>query len=389
MPGVRLIIHGKWLQQSAPGAVSLRCLPIGNSVKLPAWKVLDLRIPEEQRRFMPNRQRGFTLVELLVVIAIIGVLIALLLPAVQAAREAARRNTCVNNLKQITLALSNHEGIAGHYPASFKLDVGQTLSTNNGSWSIQARLLPFLEQGAAFSQIDFTLPWDDSINRASGVPTLRVPTYICPSEANDQVRFKSGEEFVYPHTYGGNFGQWLVHNPADFSQKGDGVFFVNSDLRVAQVSDGLSNTLAFAEVKAFTPYIRNTPDPGPQVPDEPNQLPMSGQLKLGSDTNSNTGHTEWPDGRVHHSGFTTVFTPNSVVRFENDGLVYDIDVNTQKEGNSATQPSYAAITSRSYHPGGVNVSLLDGSAHFVADNIDREIWRAFSTREGNEVTDSI
>ena len=177
---------------------------------------------------MLRRQRGFTLVELLVVIAIIGILVALLLPAVQSAREVARRNSCVNNLKQIALALSNHEGIAGHYPASFKLDVGQTLSTNNGSWSIQARLLPFLEQASAFSQIHFSLPWDATENRASGVPTLRVPVYLCPSEANDQVRVKNGEESVYPHTYGGNFGRWLVHDPGDFSNKGDGVFFVNS-----------------------------------------------------------------------------------------------------------------------------------------------------------------
>ena len=144
---------------------------------------------------MPRRPSAFTLVELLVVIAIIGILVALLLPAVQAARESARRNSCANHLKQITLALSNYEAIAGSYPASFRLNPGQTLSTNNGSWSIQARLLPFLEQGAAFAQIDFKLPWDDPKNRAIGVPTLRIPAYICPSEANDQVRLKNGNEF--------------------------------------------------------------------------------------------------------------------------------------------------------------------------------------------------
>ncbi len=322
------------------------------------------------------------------VIAIIGVLVALLLPAVQAAREAARRNSCVNNLKQITLALTNHESIAGNYPASFEIVPGNTLKTNNGSWSIQARLLPFLEEGAAFATIDFDLPWDKGANKTGGVPTRRIPMYLCPSEANDTVRLSdTGAPKVYPHTYGGNFGQWLVYDPTDSSNTGDGVFAVNVRLRAAQVQDGLSNTLAFAEVKAFTPYIRNTAtNPGSAIPDEANQLPTDGSKKLGSDTNSNTGHTEWPDGRVHHSGFTTVFTPNTFVRFEDVGLVFDIDVNSQKEGNSGTQPTYAAITARSYHPGGVNVALLDGSVHFAAEDIQRVVWRAMSTRDGGEIS---
>jgi prepilin-type N-terminal cleavage/methylation domain-containing protein/prepilin-type processing-associated H-X9-DG protein len=334
---------------------------------------------------MVSSKNGFTLVELLVVIAIIGILVALLLPAIQAAREAARRNGCVNNLKQLTLALSNHEAIARKYPASFDISPGETLTTNNGAWSIQARLLPFLEEGSAFAQIDFELPWDAPENRTSGVPTLRVPIYMCLSEVNDVVRTKNGDAWVYPHNYGGNFGRWLVFDPQDSSSTGDGVFYVNSNLRAAQVTDGLSNTLAFAEVKAFTSYIRNTEDPGPAIPNEANHLPTTGELKLGPDTNSNTGHTEWPDGRVHHSGFTSVFTPNTTVPFEHDGQIYDIDVNSQKEGNSASQPTYAAITSRSYHPGGVNAAMLDGSVHFVDDDIELVVWRAASTRSGGEI----
>jgi prepilin-type N-terminal cleavage/methylation domain-containing protein/prepilin-type processing-associated H-X9-DG protein len=337
---------------------------------------------------MRAARTAFTLVELLVVIAIIGILIALLLPAVQAARESSRRSACANNLKQIALALANHEAIAGRYPSSFTITPGQALATNNGSWSIQARLLPFLEGGAAFSQIQFDLPWDDPANQNSGVPTLRIPAYQCPSEVNDLARTKNGEAYVYPHNYGGNFGRWFVYDPRDRSATGDGVFYVNSRLRSARVEDGLSKTLAFAEVKAFTPYIRNTANPGPAIPDTAADLPTAGQLKLGAETNDNTGHTEWPDGCVHHSGITTVFTPNAVVPFDNNGQTFDIDVNSRKEGSSAAEPTYAAITARSYHPGGVNTARLDGSVHLVADGIDRDVWRALSTRAGAEVVDA-
>ena len=250
---------------------------------------------------MKKSRIGFTLVELLVVIAIIGILVALLLPAVQSAREAARRTACINNLKQMTLALANFESITGKYPPSFEIDPGTVLSTNNGSWSIQARLLPFLEEGAAFERINFDLPWDDEENRMSGVPTMRVPVYLCPSEAHDTVRIKNGAPRVYPHTYGGNFGRWLVYDPLDSQRKGDGAFFVNAKLGAAHFKDGLSKTLAFAEVKAFTSYIRNTSDPGSVIPDNPSQLPTDAtgnDFKMGPETNRNTGHTEWPDGRV-------------------------------------------------------------------------------------------
>ena len=294
----------------------------------------------------------------------------------------------MNNLRQVTLALANHEGIAGRYPPSFEITPGTQLSTNNGSWSVQARLLPFMEEGNTFEQIDFEKPWDDPVNRASGVPTRRISTYQCPSEANDRLRTKNGQPYVHPLNYGMNFGRWFVYDPQNSKAKGDGAFYVNARLKPRHFRDGLSKTLAVAEVKAFTSYIRNTANPGPDIPESPADLPMSGQMKLGPATNKNTGHTEWPDGRVHHSGFTTVFAPNTVVRFVQDGHTYDIDVNSQKEGGSATQPTYAAITARSYHSGGVNTARMDGSAHFVVDEIDLVTWRALSTRDGGEIIPS-
>ncbi|MEN6494963.1 MAG: DUF1559 domain-containing protein [Thermoguttaceae bacterium] len=332
-------------------------------------------------------QSGFTLVELLVVIAIIGILIALLLPAVQAAREAARRSQCINNLKQLGLGLHNYLGANTVFPPSFCIRPGTTLSGNNGSWSIHGRLLPYLEQGNAYNLVRLDVAWDAQLS--TGVPTMRTPIYLCPSEINDRVRVDgSGNPYTYPQNYGFNFGTWLVHNPAT-SQGGDGAFYVNSRLGPASFTDGLSNTLAAAEVKTFTPYVRNTSDPGPTVPASPAALTslLSGaQFKLGSQTNDNTGHTEWGDGRVHHSGITTVFTPNTIVAYvHTDGRTYDIDYNSQQEGKNATQPTYAAVTARSFHPGIVNTLLMDGSVRSISQTIELQTWRRLGTRASNEV----
>ena len=336
-----------------------------------------------------KRRRAFTLVELLVVIAIIGILISLLLPAVQAAREAARRTSCHNNLKQLGLGVSLFQSAHGIFPPSFVIDTGTTLNTNNGSWSIHGRLLPYLEQGNAYSVVRLDLGWDDPVNKDTGVPTMRIPSIICPSEINDTVRLDwSGAPKVYPQNYGFNFGTWLVYDPRT-QQGGDGSFFVNSRLTPGYFRDGLSKTLCAAEVKAFTPYFRNTADPGPTVPSSPAVMAgfaAGAQFKLGPATNDNTGHTEWPDGRVHHSGITTVFAPNAEVLYEHaDGQVYDIDYNSYQEGKSDTQPTYAAVTARSYHPGVVNAVMMDGSARSVSDDIELQVWRAMSTRDGGEI----
>lgn len=332
------------------------------------------------------RRSGFTLVELLVVIAILGTLIGLLLPAVQQAREAARRAQCLNNLKQIGLALHNYQVANVVFPPSFCIRPGTTLATNNGSWSIHGRLLPYLEQGAAYSRIRLDISWYAQLG--TGVPTMRTPVYVCPSEVNDRVRVDaSGNPYTYPQTYGFNFGTWLVYNPAT-NQGGDGAFFVNSQLGPASFVDGLSNTLGAAEVKAFTAYFRNTADPGPTVPTSPAELAAfasGAQFKLGPNVNDNTGHTEWGDGRVHHSGITTVFAPNTRVTYlHTDGRTYDVDYNSQQEGRSAIQPTYAAVTARSYHPGVVNALFMDGSSRAISNTIETATWRAMGTRQGGE-----
>lgn len=341
---------------------------------------------------MTRRDRGFTLVELLVVIAIVGTLVAMLLPAVQSARESARKMSCVNNLKQLGLAVHNFQAALGIFPPSSVIDPGSSITTNNGSWSIHGRILPYIEQGNAYSRVRLDLGWDDPINKSTGVPTMRIPTFLCPSEVNDTVRLDSlsGAAKVYPQNYGFNFGTWFVYDPTT-DQGGDGSFFVNSRLTPGRFRDGLSQTLCAAEVKAFTSYIRNTSDPGSSIPSFPADLAAlaTGPLinfKLGPNTNDNTGHTEWPDGRVHHSGMTTVFTPNTdVLYLHSDGRTYDIDYNSQQEGKSDSQPTYAAVTARSYHPGSVNVVFMDGSVRTMSKNIELNVWRFLSTRDGKEI----
>ncbi|MSR30666.1 MAG: DUF1559 domain-containing protein [Gemmataceae bacterium] len=334
---------------------------------------------------MRSRGKAFTLIELLVVIAIIAVLVGLLLPAVQKVRESAARAKCQNNLKQLGLALFQYESAHGFFPPSMTHAPGTVFNTNNQSWSVHARIMPFLEQANSYAQINLEASWDSQQN--TGVPLQRIPVFHCPSEANDFMRVTAtGAPYVYGLNYGFNLGTYFVYDPEN-GQGGDGVFFPNSKIKPGAILDGASNTLGISEVKMFTSYIRNTPDPGPATPSLPMQfaaLAASGSMKLGANINDNTGHSEWPDGRVHHSGFTTAFPPNTVVPFTLVGKNYDIDFSSCQEGSSATQKTYAIVTSRSYHANLVNTLLMDGSIRSFSSSTGQVIWRALGTRNGSE-----
>jgi prepilin-type N-terminal cleavage/methylation domain-containing protein len=335
----------------------------------------------------PNRRRrGFTLVELLVVIAIIGVLVSLLLPAIQASREAARRTQCQNNLKQIVVAVQNFEGARGAYPPSFEAPPGSLVTGTAGSWSIHGRILPYMEDSSTYELVDLDVSWE--AQKASGIPAMRVSAYLCPSEMNDFVRYLSGAPAAFPHNYGYNLGSWFVYDAAT-GRAGDGAFAVNGGIRGRHVSDGLSRTLCAAEVKAYTGYFMRGATPSETPPASVAELltlTPGALFRLGPRTNDNAGHTEWCEGRAHQSGVTSVFPPNTDVAYTHtDGRTYDVDYSSRMEATNLSAPTYAALTARSHHPGLVNAALLDGSVRTIADGLDPLVWKALCTRRGDEV----
>jgi prepilin-type N-terminal cleavage/methylation domain-containing protein len=325
-------------------------------------------------------RRAFTLVELLVVIAIIGVLVALLLPAVQLAREAARRASCSNNLRQISLAVHNYEGVVGTLPASTIVNLNTTATSNNLAWGIHGRILPFIEQGNLYDKVDISQPWDNQ----TAIDGLRVPIYSCPSDPGARrVRDPGGGKVkLYSTTYGFNMGTWFVFDPQT-RKGGDGAFYPNSHLRQAEFTDGTSNTLLVSEVKAWQNYTRNG---GPPNANRPNDAAEAATFVATGAEFKDTGHTEWPDGRVHHTGFTATLIPNTKVPFTLNGAVLDADYNSWQEGKdgSAGKPTYAIVTSRSFHAGIVQTAFVDGSVRSVPGNIALDVWRALATRAGGE-----
>lgn len=343
----------------------------------------------------PNHSKarwGFTLVELLVVIAIIGILIALLLPAVQAARGAARRAQCINKLKQIGLAMHNYQESQGSFPPTTCIARSPAGGSALGDgWSVQPRILPYMEGNALFSQINFALPYG-SATMADGtlVRTRRLDAFICPDETNDVQRVNTaGAPEHYPLNYVVNAGVWFVWDPQS-NRGGDGAFAPNSSTKPADFLDGMSNTMCASEAKAYTPYFRNAgkANPDPTMPTSPADIQtLAGDAKMGPELMNNTGHTEGVDGRIHQCGFTTVFTPNYEVWVTQGGSSYDVDWTNQQEGKHATNKTFAAITARSYHSGIVNAVMMDGSVHSIANSVELNVWRALSTRSGKEVVD--
>ncbi|EAQ81360.1 DUF1559 domain-containing protein [Blastopirellula marina] len=299
-------------------------------------------------------KRAFTLVELLVVIAIIGVLIALLLPAVQQAREAARRMQCSNNLKQLGLALHNYHDTFGTFPSG-------ELTVSRISW--QALILPMIEQGALRDQLD-TAGAFIGINGSTTVPPWYaipaivstgttplaqtvIPGYICPSDPADELneRLKS-DDTTYPGAFGksnyvGAYTAALYNSSGTKTADTKATFYENSKIGFRDIIDGTSNTLIVAERSSKTPYV--------------------GSLWIG-------WHSYAPGATTGDNAFMLRVRIN---RLSNDSQ-YAINGTINHASSSS-------------HPGGAQFLLGDGSARFIGETIDIRTFSGLGTINGSEV----
>ncbi len=343
-------------------------------------------------------RRGFTLIELLVVIAIIAVLIALLLPAVQAAREAARRVQCINNLKQLGLGMQNYESSNGVLPPQMVLTFsGSGAVAWKSSWGASSRITPFLELGGVYNALNFTNKTTDPSNATAVATQVRV--FSCPSEPNAQPFMITNSAGVIStfgvSNYGWCAGTWYTFGGWGSSVATSGAIGTNLRRTFASFTDGLSNTLLGSEVKTYTPAYHDcggVPPPGPtgasSYPDVATVLasvaaaPASGcKAATAGAGMPGGGHTHWCNGNSFYDGFTTALPPNTKSPAGPLGL--DSDMSSEDEDDGG--PTYAAVTSRSYHPGIVNAVFGDGSVHTIKNSVNFQTWRALGTVGGGEV----
>lgn len=329
---------------------------------------------------MNPRRAGFTLVELLVVVAIIGVLVALLLPAVQSAREASRRIKCANNLKQIGLALQNYESTFKILPmGTMNIGAGGTGTANNSS--PHPMLLPYLEQGNAIALFDFNV----DINTAPAnlqARQQRVPVFNCPSHPPVSL-------FVVSQCPNGcgttNYVQSLGNN-ANYAAA-DGPFGRRYGARFAEITDGLSNTAMFSEI-----LLGPASTSGSQIivaAGSRDEYAVATDLPFSTWDGSPTGDTvavpacdnratpAWPyRGKQYYRGVvvTTYYShtlpPNA--RF--------------RDCIRGTGLDRGHLAARSYHPSTVNVVLGDGAVRNVNNNIDPLVWRAVGSKGSGDST---
>jgi prepilin-type N-terminal cleavage/methylation domain-containing protein/prepilin-type processing-associated H-X9-DG protein len=333
------------------------------------------------------RRRGFTLIELLVVISIIAVLIALLLPAVQSAREAARRAQCVNNLRQLALATASYEEANKALPPTGMCNnrvAGDPCQFTFPILGMKPRLLPYIEQTALYNSIN--MKGNDYNFPANGTAhTTQINTFLCPSDVNiptTTLTVAGTARLRGYSSYPNNVGTWRGNNGGRF----DGPAYIlgqsvlGATVTLARVKDGTSNTAIFSE------FIRGKNQTGQQglhaVYNDTTDSP-SGTLNLTSLARncensqaviSDTKGAYWMDQAVGQGGgYTHIQTPNKKACTFND---------------AAYHTDHGIIGASSYHSGGVNTAMLDGSVKFIKDGISQAIWKALATYRDGEVIDA-
>ena len=343
---------------------------------------------------MRPRRSAFTLIELLVVIAIIAILIGLLLPAVQKVREAAARAKCQNNIKQLVLSTHNYESALGYLPPGFRGDVINGAPRYFDTWGTLALLTPYLEQTAVYNAIDLTqtmyqLTPPYGINGPVAV-AARVPTFMCPSDTQQSVCSNAygvtGE--LAPTNYAFCLGtgttkgrtNWLG-SPYD----ADGVYFAMSKVKLTDMSDGTSNTVAASE------RLLGAGGESTTLGSRAELDPQTMFVNPGAETtDSSCGSTlrinfsqrrmyTWVAGEPRCTSYNHYYKPNDKV---NPDCVTNFTGTADPQIRST---GHGLTTARSRHTGGVNVSLNDGSVRFVRDSVDLVTWRALATRNGGEV----
>jgi len=303
--------------------------------------------------------RGFTLVELLVVIAIIGVLVALLLPAVQAAREAARRMSCTNNMKNVGLGFLNHESTKGEFPAG-AMGWNQAGTEWLGHTAF-FQTLPFLEQANVSDQLVLQTRWVEPVNAI--IARVQLPVYQCPSDEAAGRAFGNNSRSNYMLS----FGKGLIfpdsskapQDPVMFSKAemdNGGAFMYSFSRQIQEFEDGTSNTIMASEILAGN-------DDGVGGADY-------------------RGMWSWP---FVGAMYQHVYTPNTSV--EDCLRSYQCpDLGSQVSPcNGSCGYEEAVVTARSNHPGGVNTVFADGHVVFYADDVDLVVWQSAATIAGEEV----
>jgi len=326
-------------------------------------------------------RRAFTLIELLVVIAIIGMLIALLLPAVQSAREAARRNQCVNNLMQLGIAVKNFENSFGLLPSGTVDEEGPIRNVplgNHMGWL--PRLLPFLEQAALYDKIDFNKGVYDPENREAWLHQPLPPVLRCPSDGG-------GWRYYPPRSRGTDIqpvdtNYMACHSGAEtpIDADNDGVFFLNSQLRSRDIYDGTSNTIFLGEAMIMNDRIeteRNSARPSSRkfiIPEDAEGPFSYGSLGWMSGTPGTIRNTGNPPN-VYVGPFSNWTMPHEILPKLNDEESFPAETWAEELPGQFIVGGFG-----SYHTGSTNFIFGDGSVQNLHDGIDRKVFSNLGRR---------